>query len=112
MKVRILENRQAMSVAAAEHAAEALRRLIASRGRARVVVATAASQLEFQRALVRAPDVDWSRVEVFQLDEYMGLPAGHPAAFRQLLSENVITPTGIRTVHFIDGSNADRTRAD
>jgi glucosamine-6-phosphate deaminase len=98
-----------MSVAAAEQVAATLRRVIAERGQARIVVATAASQLEFQRALVAQPGVDWSRVEVFQLDEYIGLPAGHPASFRRLLYDNVIEHTAISTVHLI-GDAGDPTK--
>lgn len=90
-----------MSLAAAAQVAATLRRVIAEHGRARVVVATAASQLEFQRALVGEPGIDWPRVEVFQLDEYIGLPAGHPASFRRLLYDNVIDHTGITSVHLI-----------
>lgn len=100
-----------MSAAAAAHVAATIRRLVAERGHARVVVATAASQLEFQRALVSEPDVDWSKVEVFQLDEYIGLPPGHPASFRRLLYDNVIDHTGITAVHLIGEAGDPATRA-
>lgn len=90
-----------MSAAAAAHVAATLRRVLAEQGHARVVVATAASQLEFQRALVAESGIDWPRVEVFQLDEYIGLGANHPASFRRLLYDNVIDHTGITTVHLI-----------
>ena len=99
-----------MSAAAAAHAATALVRLITERGKARVVVATAASQLEFQRALADRADIDWSKVEIFQLDEYLGLPLGHPASFRKLLYENVVEPTGTPKVHVIDPADATGTR--
>ena len=99
-----------MSAAAAAHAAASLVHLIASRGKARVVVATAASQLEFQRALADRTEVDWSKVEIFQLDEYLGLPLGHPASFRKLLYENVVEPTGTPKVHVIDPADAVGTR--
>jgi len=112
MNIKVLPDRQSMSVAAARQAVSSLSRLIAARGRARVVVATAASQLEFQKELVKAPNVDWSKVEVFQLDEYIGLPKGHPASFRHLLLTNVVGPAGIETVHLIDGNDPDHTRAD
>jgi glucosamine-6-phosphate deaminase len=110
-----------MSAAAAADVAGRLRRAIAGRGTARVVAATAASQLEFQRELVRAPDIAWSQVELFQLDEYIGLPAGHPASFKRLLLQHLIEPTGIARFHLIgDGDppaicaalNAALARAD
>lgn len=111
MEIRVYPTRAEMSRAAATHAAASLRRVVGERGHATVVAATAASQLEFQRALSSTPDVPWDEVELFQLDEYIGLPQGHPAAFRQLLFENVIRPTGITKYHLIDGSDADRSRA-
>jgi len=111
MEIRILDDAPAMSRAAAAHAAAALRRVVAERGRARVVVATAASQLAFQHELVSLPGVPWADVEVFQLDEYIGLSADHPASFRRLLLDNVVRPAGVADVHLIDGADPDGTRA-
>lgn len=110
MNIRVFPTRTAMSQAAAHHAADALRQIVARRGHATVVVATAASQLEFQRALTGLPDVPWTEVEIFQLDEYIGLPHDHPAAFRQLLLAHVIRPAGITRYHLIDGQDATRSR--
>jgi glucosamine-6-phosphate deaminase len=69
------------------------------------VAATGASQFEFLDALTSSPGIDWSRVEVFHLDEYVGLPAGHPASFRKYLFERLIHKTGITQYHFLDGDN-------
>jgi len=93
-----------MSEAAAQHAAEALRRVISERGAVRIVAATGASQLEFLQELTAQPAIDWERVELFHLDEYVGIPEGHPASFRRYLREKLIDRTGIRTYHFIDGT--------
>ena len=92
-----------MSEAAAQHAAASLREAIERTGRARVVAATGASQLDFLSALTATPGIAWPRVELFHLDEYIGLPAGHPASFRRYLREHLIDKTGIPTVHFLDG---------
>jgi len=93
-----------MSVAAAAHAASSLRRIIAQSGKARVVAATGASQLEFLQALTALTGIDWPRVELFHLDEYVGIPESHPASFRRYLRENLIDKTSIRTYHFLDGT--------
>ena len=74
MQVKTFVGRQAMSRAAAAHAARILIDVLAAQPRARLVAATGASQLEFLEALVAAPGIDWSRVEMFHLDEYVGLP--------------------------------------
>ena len=49
-------------------------------------------------------EIDWAAVEMFHLDEYVGLPADHPASFRKYLLERLIVPTGIRRYHFLDGT--------
>jgi glucosamine-6-phosphate deaminase len=96
-------DRATMSRAAARHAASRLRELIAATGRARIVAATGASQLEFLDALVASPGIDWSAVELFHLDEYVGLSIDHPASFRRYLIERLIGPAGIRRYHLLDG---------
>ncbi len=48
------------------------------------------------------PDIDWSRVEMFHLDEYVDLPAEHPASFRKYLLERLINKTGITGYHFLN----------
>lgn len=92
-----------MDEAAAAHAAASLRRILADRDTARIVAATAASQLGFLDRLAAAPGIDWSRVELFHLDEYIGLAADHPASFRRMLRTHLIGPTGIRRYHLLDG---------
>lgn len=110
MKTRILETPAAFAQAAADHAAAALRSGIARNGRVRVVAATAASQLGFLDRLVTAEGVEWPKVELFQLDEYIGLPADHPASFRRMLREHLIEKTGIRTYHLLDGPDPAEVR--
>src|SRR3954466_12083207 len=104
MRIQIEANRKAMSAAAAAHGAEVLRHAIARRGAARLVAATGASQLDFLAALTSLPGIDWPRVELFHLDEYVGIPENHPASFRRYLRENLIEKTGISNYHFLDGT--------
>jgi glucosamine-6-phosphate deaminase len=103
--IKILADKYSLGQAAADHAARSLRRTIGDQGIARIVAATGASQFEFLDALTSSPGIDWSRVEVFHLDEYVGLPAGHPASFRKYLFERLIHKTGITQYHFLDGDN-------
>jgi len=103
MKLEIFEDKRAMSNAAAENAAGVLRNSIAERGRARIVAATGASQLQFLEALTKSTGIDWQLVEMFHLDEYIGLPATHPASFRKYLVDNLVTKAGITRHHFLDG---------
>jgi glucosamine-6-phosphate deaminase len=110
--IRTYVDRQTMSRAAARRAAQSIRAAIAARGAARIVAATGASQFDFLDALTRAPGIDWPRVEMFHLDEYVGLPAAHPASFRRYLRERLIDKAGITRYHFLDAEqDAEETAA-
>jgi glucosamine-6-phosphate deaminase len=103
MIVRRFETRQAMAQAASAHAAASMQRAIASRGSARIIVATGASQFEFLEDLTANQAVDWPRVTLFHLDEYVGLPADHPASFRKYILDRVIRKTSIQDYVLLDG---------
>ena len=92
-----------MSGAAAEHAANSLSACLGAQGRVRLVAATGASQLEFLEALTRTSGLDWEGIELFHLDEYVGLPATHPASFRKYICQRIIEKTGITRYHLLDG---------
>jgi len=104
LQIKILVDKDSLGRAAAEHAAVSLQRAIRHHGSARIIAATGASQFEFLDALTSAPGVDWGRVEVFHLDEYIGLPMTHPASFRKYLFERFINKVGITRYHFLDGA--------
>ncbi len=89
--------------AAAEQAGVSLRKAIREKGSARIVAATGASQFEFLKALTSLENVDWRRVEMFHLDEYIGVSAEHPASFRRYLQERLIRVTGIAQYHLLEG---------
>jgi len=75
---------------------------IRTQGHARIVAATGASQFDFLEALTTSPGIDWTRVEMFHLDEYVGLPIDHPASFRKYLLERLIRKTGLSRYHLLD----------
>jgi glucosamine-6-phosphate deaminase len=101
LRIRVLKDKISLGRAAAKHAATSLRAAIKPTGRARLIAATGASQFEFLDTLTSLPDIDWARVEMFHLDEYVGLPASHPASFRKYLLERLIGKTGITQYHFL-----------
>jgi glucosamine-6-phosphate deaminase len=103
LDLRLYPDKQSLGGAAASEAAATLNRAIAERGRARIIAATGASQFEFLAALVARTDIDWSKVELFHLDEYVGIDATHPASFRRYLLERLIRPAGIERTHLLDG---------
>jgi len=89
MDIRGFETKEAMGQAAAGDGAEAIRDALAQRGRANIILATGASQFEMLAALAAA-DVDWPRVTMFHLDEYVAMPITHPASFRKYLRERFV----------------------
>jgi glucosamine-6-phosphate deaminase len=107
MLIRVFNDKLTLGRAAAEQAADAIRNAISDRGQARIIAATAASQLEFLDALTKMPGIDWSKVEAFHLDEYIGLPITHPGSFRKMLMEQLVKKTGITRYHLLEGDAAD-----
>ena len=89
MKILVHSDGDELGTAAAEEGRRAIAEAIAQSGRATIIVATGASQFAMLDRLVRS-DLDWSRVTAFHLDEYVGLPADHPASFRRYLRERFV----------------------
>ena len=90
MKIWISATSEETGRRAAGQGAHLLREALASKPIATIVVATGASQFHLYDALVAEANIDWSRVEIFHLDEYVGLPATHPGSFRKYLAERFI----------------------
>jgi glucosamine-6-phosphate deaminase len=107
MWLKVFNDKPSLGQAAAAQAATAIRRALAERGHARIIAATAASQLEFLDALTQASGIDWTKVEAFHLDEYIGLPVTHPGSFRSMLLDLLIRKTGITNYHLLDGDASD-----
>ena len=106
MQTAIHPDRPTLGKAAAHDAATALRAALAARGTATLVVATGASQFDTLSAFVAEPGIDWGKVTVFHLDEYVGIPDTHPASFRKYLRERFMAPLARKPAafHEIDGS--------
>ena len=103
MILKLFEDKATLSRNAAQQAAAAIRKAIDLRGIARIIAATGASQFEFLAALCAIPGMNWRKVELFHLDEYVGLPMDHPASFRKYLLERLIQKAGIEKFHLLDG---------
>lgn len=108
MKVTIPETTEEMGKAAAEHALWVIRAAIDMREEAVVILATGTSQFETLNALTEGGDVDWSRVVMFHLDEYIGISPDHPASFRRYLTERFVNRVDpLKEVNFIGGESDD-----
>lgn len=104
MEIRICETADALGKSAAKFVADELRKIINSKGYARIALSTGASQFDTLKYLV-LEDVDWSKVEMFHLDEYVDLPETHPASFRKYLKERFVEKVGaLKSTNFVDGT--------
>ena len=109
MKIEIFESKQQLGGAAAADGAKAIRKALKNRGEANIIIATGASQFDTLAALVAEPDLDWRRITMFHLDEYVGIPATHPASFRRYIRERFEQklPSPLKAAHYLDGDAAD-----
>ena len=106
MKVRICDSKAELGRAAAEHALQVMGSAIEKRGQAVIILATGTSQFETLRALTEGEGVNWSRVVMFHLDEYIGITPDHAASFRQYLTERFVQRVGpLKEVNFIRGES-------
>jgi glucosamine-6-phosphate deaminase len=109
LTVRVYDSIDALAVAAAADAIGVVSGAIDERGHANVMLATGTSQLVFLARLVEAAGttVDWSRVTGFHMDEYVGLPAAHPASFKRYMRERVVAHLPFGEFHYVNGSAPD-----
>ncbi len=91
MKIEVSSSKTVMGKLAAKEGASELRAELKSSGSASVIVATGASQFEMLAALTVEPNIDWSKVTLFHLDEYVGMSEAHPASFRRYLRERFVS---------------------
>jgi glucosamine-6-phosphate deaminase len=113
MEKYVFENPESMGAAAGEQAAKALKSVLKDKGFANIILATGTSQFNTLRTLVESPDIDWSRVTMFHLDEYIGIPISHPASFRRYLMERFISKVPeLKAAHLIDGENDPAKECD
>jgi len=104
MKVSIGPSKQEAGRLASEQGAGLIRSALKKNGQAFIILATGASQFEMLDNLTREA-IDWPKVTVFHLDEYIGLPISHPASFRKYLKERFAgrIPAPLRAFHYING---------
>lgn len=102
MKIEIYRTPEEMGLASARLVAEKLNGFIRERGEARLLVSTGASQFPMFRHLAAMP-VDFTKVTMFHLDEYVNLPVTHIASFRKYLTERFVSLVPLREAVFVDG---------
>ena len=104
MKIVVGSDRIAMGRYTADQAASHLRQCLASQPECNLVVATGSSQFEVLDNLVNQPDIDWSRVNGFHLDEYLGLSSSHSASFCGYLAKRFVERVPLKSFYYLDGT--------
>jgi glucosamine-6-phosphate deaminase len=108
MEKFIYKTKQEMAASAASAVARTISRAIEDKGAANIILATGASQIEMLENLTQAETLDWAKVTMFHLDEYIGMRAEHPASFRKFLKERFVDRVpGLKAVHFVNGDADD-----
>lgn len=106
MKIVISENPIELGKVSAEAAASGIITAIKTKGQANIILATGASQFETLKNLILNKDIDWSKVVMFHLDEYIGLPESAPASFRKYLKERFLDKVSpLKQAVLVNGEN-------
>ena len=103
MKLIISKTKEELGKLSAKQAESLINAAIEKQGYARILLSTGASQFPFFDEFVKC-DVDWSRVEMFHLDEYVGITDAHPASFKRYLTDRFVSKVNPGKAHLIDGS--------
>jgi len=114
MEKYIFDTKNEMGTAAAAAGAAVIRKAIAEKGRANIIVATGASQFEMLSSLTKAEGIDWGKVTMFHLDEYVGMSEKHPASFRKYLKERFVDklPAKLKAANFVNAETNPQAECD
>lgn len=107
LRVKVFDTRAEMGAQAARDAADCIRKLLREKPEINMIFAAAPSQNETLSALCREKDIDWSRVNAFHMDEYVGLPENAPQRFGRYLREHIFSLLPFKSVHYIAYSAAE-----
>ncbi len=109
--VSVYSTNQEMGSAAAQVAAATIRNAVREKGLAHIIIATGNSQLTFLTALREMPEIDWSRVNIFHMDEYVGIDPNHPASFPQFLHHHFLSYIKPKAFYPVPGQARDLDKA-
>lgn len=107
ININISDTVEEMGRSAAKLAAEIIEKAVQEQGKARIIISTGESQFSFFENL-RKFSISWDKVEVFHLDEYVGLPVTHKASFRKYIKERLEDKLHPGEIHYVDGENPEK----
>ena len=109
MSLAIYKTKLDCSIAAAKYGAGKIRAALEAKGECRIIVATGASQFDMLSQLASEEGIDWGKVTLFHLDEYVALPESHPASFRKYIKERFVAklPKPLHEANYVPGDAAE-----
>lgn len=106
MEIYVFENPIELGKSAGRAAADIIKAAIADKGYANIILATGTSQFQTLNQLIAEPDINWGKVTMFHLDEYIGLPITDKASFRKYLKERFLDQVpALKAAFLVDGEN-------
>lgn len=105
LQVTISPTSEENGAVAAAAFAEAVDVALATRDEIAVILGTGNSQLDFIRAAVARDDIEWSRITVLHMDEYLGMSGDHPASFRRWMHEQVVERVPVKAFEGVRGDH-------
>lgn len=107
LHTKIFDTRKNMGNAAGKDIAKTIRTLLSKKDEINMIFAAAPSQNETLEALINEDGIDWSRINAFHMDEYIGLREDAPQRFGKYLNDHIFSQVSFKTVNYINGSAAD-----
>lgn len=109
LKVKIFQNRPEMGANAASDVSQRIRELLTIQQNVNIIFASAPSQNEFLSSLVKESGIDWTRINAFHMDEYVGLKANAPQSFGQFLKDKIFEKVPFLNVYYLNGDAENTT---
>jgi glucosamine-6-phosphate deaminase len=106
-QVHILPSKRLLGQAAGARAAKLITDAVRDKGRTRIMVATGNSQIDLLSELVQLNEIPWNNVEIFHMDEYVGISGDHPSSFRHWIRTRLAEKVNASQVHYIEGDAPD-----
>ncbi|MEA4831689.1 MAG: glucosamine-6-phosphate deaminase [Oscillospiraceae bacterium] len=107
LAVKIFDTRAAMGAYAAAACAKKMKELLAKKSEINMIFAAAPSQNEFLKSLYTDPEIDFSRINAFHMDEYVGLAKDAPQGFGNFLRDRIFSKAPFKSVSYLNGLNPD-----
>lgn len=107
LNIEIFESDELMGKAGAGLVAQQIQLLLKTQPGVNVIFAAAPSQNSFLAGLI-TQNIDWTKVNAFHMDEYIGLPADAPESFGNFLKESLFSKVPFHTVNYLNGNAADK----